>query len=67
MNVTVNIKVEFCLQLVSVLREVRYLESDTKVEIPEEATKIFSTRETYRKYIANLNLTQQWYNKVGCS
>ena len=53
-------------QLVAVLREVKYLETEEgkDLPIPEEAAKIFAAKEAFRKYVANLNLTEQWYNKV---
>jgi len=52
------------LQLVSVLREVKYLDVGDSDDIPEEASKIFAAKESFRQYVANLDLTQQWYNKV---
>ncbi|XP_072259402.1 dynein axonemal heavy chain 9 [Pyxicephalus adspersus] len=32
--------------------------------IPREAENIFSSKESYRQYSANLELTANWYNKV---
>lgn len=56
----------FFLQLVAVLREVKYLETEEgkDLPIPEEAAKIFAAKEAFRKYVANLDLTEKWYNKV---
>ena len=54
----------FLFQLVSVLREVKYLDDADIEDIPEEAAKIFAAKESYRQYVANVDLTQQWYNKV---
>lgn len=47
----------------SVLREVKYLDLNQD-EIPQIAANIFAQKELYRKYVANLDLTEQWYNKV---
>jgi len=60
------IAVNFDPQLVAVLREVKYLESEEgkNLPIPPEAAAIFAAKEAFRKYVANLNLTEQWYNKV---
>ncbi|XP_077110730.1 dynein axonemal heavy chain 9 isoform X2 [Ranitomeya variabilis] len=58
------INVNFDPQLVSVLREVKYLQTLNMETIPKEAEDIFSTKESYRQYRANLDLTTTWYNKV---
>ena len=46
------------------LREVRYLEVFADESIPESAATLYSKNDTLRKFIANLELTVQWYNKV---
>ena len=51
-------------QLVAVLREVKYLEIRASEEIPGSAADIYSKNDTFRQYVANLDLTVQWYNKV---
>jgi len=45
-------------QLVSVLREVRYLESLKRedIEIPGSAAGIYSKNDLFRQYLANLDL-----------
>lgn len=58
------ISVNFDPQLVAVLREVKYLEIRGSEEIPESAAAIYSKNDTFRQYVANLDLTVQWYNKV---
>ncbi|KAF5902959.1 dynein heavy chain 9, axonemal, partial [Clarias magur] len=58
------ISVNFNPQLVSVLREVKYLEARQDEDIPELAANIYSNREQLRQYIANLELMTGWYNKV---
>ena len=52
------------MQLVAVLREVKYLEIREKEEIPGSAATMYSKNDTFRKFVANLDLTVQWYNKV---
>ena len=54
------------LQLVALLREVKYLQqhNDDKHPIPESAVAIFAKDETYRKYLQNLDVTVHLYNTV---
>ncbi|OCT60754.1 dynein heavy chain 9, axonemal isoform X2 [Xenopus laevis] len=56
--------VNFDPQLVSVLREVKYLQELRMETIPKEAGDIFSFKESYRTFTANLELTANRYNKV---
>ncbi|XP_067860408.1 dynein axonemal heavy chain 9-like [Heptranchias perlo] len=58
------ISVNFDPQLVSVLREVRYLEACHTEKIPDTAAEIYASKESYRQYVATLELTTNWYNKV---
>lgn len=51
------------LQLVAVLREVRYFEERGREDIPDSAAAIYAKNDTLRDYVNNLNLTVQWYNK----
>ena len=46
------------------LREVKYLEIREKEEIPGSASNMYSKNDTFRKFVANLDLTVNWYNKV---
>ena len=46
------------------LREVHYLEIRGEETIPESAAVLYGRNDTLRKYVANLDLTVQWYNKV---
>ncbi len=64
--IQINIQDARCafLQLVAVLREVKYLEVRGEEEIPQSASEIYGRNETLRMYVANLDLTVQWYNKV---
>ena len=52
------------MQLVAVLREVKYLEQRGVDDIPASAAKIYEKNDTFRDYINNLDLTVKWYNKV---
>ncbi|XP_048343352.1 dynein axonemal heavy chain 9-like [Sphaerodactylus townsendi] len=61
------IAVNFDPQLVSVLREVNYLGVDQIGRIPEVAADIFSSKETFRQLVANLELMVTWYNKILCT
>ncbi|XP_077101765.1 dynein axonemal heavy chain 9 [Siphateles boraxobius] len=58
------ISVNFSPQLVSVLREVKYLKARQAEAIPDMADDIYSKRELLWQYVANLELTTSWYNKV---
>lgn len=48
----------------SVLREVKYLKARQAEAIPDMADDIYSKRELLWQYVANLELTTSWYNKV---
>ncbi|KAL6475225.1 hypothetical protein MHYP_G00162650 [Metynnis hypsauchen] len=61
---TRRITVNFNPQLVSVLREVKYLEARQAEDIPDLAADIYSNKELLWQYVANLELTAGWYNKV---
>ena len=61
------LSVNFDPQLVSTLREVKYLEmrdDSSSNAIPKEAASMFARNEMYRKYLSNLDLTVAWYNKI---
>ncbi|AWP17229.1 putative dynein heavy chain 9 axonemal [Scophthalmus maximus] len=61
---TALISVNFSPQLVSVLREVKYLEARQTEAIPETAVQIYTTRKQLWEYVANLELAVSRYNKV---
>ena len=52
------------MKLVATLREVKYFEIRAEEEIPGPAAALYSRNDTFRKFLANLDLTVQWYNKV---
>ncbi|KFW62348.1 Dynein heavy chain 9, axonemal, partial [Pygoscelis adeliae] len=58
------ITVNFDPQLVSVLREVSYLSGSQMGAIPPTAAEIYSSKESYRQMVANLELMVNRYNKV---
>uniref|UniRef100_A0A8C4ZK88 Uncharacterized protein n=1 Tax=Gadus morhua TaxID=8049 RepID=A0A8C4ZK88_GADMO len=61
---TRHVTVNFNPQLVSVLREVKYLEATQMESIPETAVQIYTTRGQLQQYITNLELISRQYNKV---
>uniref|UniRef100_G1PM87 AAA+ ATPase domain-containing protein n=1 Tax=Myotis lucifugus TaxID=59463 RepID=G1PM87_MYOLU len=58
------LSVNFDPKLVAVLREVKYLLMLRKSDIPDSALAIFEKRNTILKYIGNLELLVQAYNKL---
>ncbi|NXL65574.1 DYH9 protein, partial [Chordeiles acutipennis] len=56
--------VNFDPQLVSVLREVSYLSGSQMGTIPATAAEIYSSKESYRQMVTNLDLMVNRYNKV---
>ncbi|XP_026986875.1 dynein axonemal heavy chain 9 [Sagmatias obliquidens] len=61
---TKQITVNFSPQLISVLKEMSYLQPQQMTHIPETAAAMFSSREFYRQLVAKLELMANWYNKV---
>ncbi|KAM7067437.1 dynein axonemal heavy chain 9 [Molossus nigricans] len=61
---TKQMTVNFSPQLLSVLREMRYLQPAQLKHIPETAAAMYSSREFYRQLVASLGLMANWYNKV---
>ncbi|XP_036884188.1 dynein heavy chain 9, axonemal isoform X2 [Sturnira hondurensis] len=61
---TKQITVNFNPQLLSVLKEMRYLQLRQMKHIPDTAAAMFSSREFYRQLVAHLELMANWYNKV---
>lgn len=48
----------------AVLREVKYLLIRNQEEIPQSANDVFAANDTLLLYVANLDLTVAWYNKI---
>ncbi|XP_032178864.1 dynein heavy chain 9, axonemal isoform X1 [Mustela erminea] len=61
---TKQIAVNFNPQLISVLKEMSYLEPRQMAQVPETAATMFSSKEFYRQLVAKLELMASWYNKV---
>ena len=53
-----------CVQLVAVLREVKYLLIRNMEEIPASASQLYANNDTLLMYVAHLDLTVAWYNKI---
>lgn len=51
-------------QLVAVLREVKYLTMRETENIPTSASELYVKNDTLLSYVANLDLTVAWYNKI---
>jgi len=51
-------------QLVTVLKEVYFLESREYENVPSQALELYSRRDELRKYVINLNQTVYYYNKI---
>jgi len=49
---------------VAVLREVKYLLLLGTENIPESAASLYEQKDTLLSYVANLDLTVAWYNKI---
>ncbi|NWU90022.1 DYH9 protein, partial [Upupa epops] len=58
------ITVNFNPQLVSVLREVKYLSGGQMGDIPPTAAEIYASKVSYRHMVAKLELMANRYNKV---
>ncbi|XP_069067570.1 dynein axonemal heavy chain 11 [Pleurodeles waltl] len=56
--------VNFDPKLLSVLREVKYLKMLNQSHIPRTALNIYSKRDTFLKFIGNLDLVVHWYNNL---
>ena len=60
-----NTNQSYIPQLVAVLREVKYLEIRGTSNIPESAANMYAKNEVLRQYVANMDLTVHWYNRVS--
>ncbi|XP_062979874.1 dynein axonemal heavy chain 11 [Elgaria multicarinata webbii] len=58
------LNVNFDPKLFAVLRDVKYLLLLDQPDIPSSALELYEKRGTFAKYIGNLELVVQWYNKV---
>ncbi|XP_040979289.1 LOW QUALITY PROTEIN: dynein heavy chain 17, axonemal [Aquila chrysaetos chrysaetos] len=58
------LSVNFSKELVTVLREVKYLNFQQQKDIPGNAESLFAQNETFQKFVDNLDLIVGWYNEV---
>nr|CAD7439423.1 unnamed protein product [Timema bartmani] len=58
------LQLNFDDELVSILREVSYLKTLGKEDIPEEALDLYQRNEDIRLWVGNLNLVIEWYNGI---
>ncbi|XP_020637559.3 dynein axonemal heavy chain 11 isoform X1 [Pogona vitticeps] len=58
------LSVNFDPKLVAVLKDVKYLLRLDQPDIPSLALELYKKRDMLDKYIGNLELIVQWYNKV---
>ncbi|XP_074840744.1 dynein axonemal heavy chain 11 isoform X2 [Carettochelys insculpta] len=58
------LSVNFDSKLVALLREVTYLLMLNRSDIPDSALAMYEKRKIFAKYIGNLELVVQWYNKL---
>lgn len=59
-----SVRVCVVSQLVAVLREVKYLLIRNMEEIPASASQLYANNDTLLMYVAHLDLTVAWYNKI---
>ncbi|KAM9806325.1 dynein axonemal heavy chain 11 isoform 1-T1 [Syngnathus typhle] len=57
------ILVNFNPKLAEVLKDVKYIQT-LNINIPVEAMTVFEKRDLFTKYVMNLQLVVQWYNKL---
>uniref|UniRef100_UPI0037E727D7 dynein axonemal heavy chain 11 n=1 Tax=Semicossyphus pulcher TaxID=241346 RepID=UPI0037E727D7 len=58
------ISVNFDTKLSEVLKDVKYIQTLSKIKIPEAAMTVFEKRFMFTKYVSSLQLLVQWYNKL---
>ncbi|GAB1597647.1 dynein beta chain, ciliary isoform X1, partial [Argonauta hians] len=58
------ITVNFDQELISVLKEVKYMEIRDIPDIPDSSNQLYSRRDDFYLYVTNLDQTVLWYNEV---
>ncbi|CAH1164042.1 unnamed protein product [Phaedon cochleariae] len=61
---TSELLLNFNPELTAILREVHYMKLTGEPNIPEIVLKLAERNDVFQKYIANLNSTVTWYNKI---
>ncbi|KAM7383622.1 hypothetical protein PAMP_003257 [Pampus punctatissimus] len=58
------ISVNFNPKLTEVLKDVKYIQTLSQINIPAAAVTVFDKRDMFTKYVSSLQLIVQWYNKL---
>ncbi|KAG7242136.1 hypothetical protein INR49_024182, partial [Caranx melampygus] len=58
------VSVNFNPKLTEVLKDVKYIQTLSQVNIPAAAMTVFDKRDMFTKYVSSLQLLVQWYNKL---
>uniref|UniRef100_A0A7N8XYV6 Dynein axonemal heavy chain 11 n=1 Tax=Mastacembelus armatus TaxID=205130 RepID=A0A7N8XYV6_9TELE len=58
------ISVNFNPKLTQVLKDVKYIQTLSQINIPAAAMIVFEKRDMFTKYVSSLQLLAQWYNKL---
>ncbi|XP_019220092.2 LOW QUALITY PROTEIN: dynein heavy chain 11, axonemal [Oreochromis niloticus] len=58
------ISVNFNPKLTEALKDVKYFQTLSEINIPPDALAVFEKREMFTKYVNSLQLLVQWYNKL---
>lgn len=61
------IAVNFDPQLVSVLKEVKYMEIRGTEDIPQSGYELYGRREDFFRFVTNMDMTVLWYNNIRTS
>ncbi|KAM9852522.1 dynein axonemal heavy chain 11 [Aulostomus maculatus] len=58
------ISVNFNPKLIEVLKDVKYIQTLSHINIPAAAMTVFEKRDMFTKYVSSLQLVVEWYNKL---
>ncbi|XP_069552287.1 dynein axonemal heavy chain 11 [Brachyistius frenatus] len=58
------ISVNFNPKLTEVLKDVKYIQTLSEINIPAAALTVFEKRDMFTKYMSSLQLLVQWHNKL---
>ncbi|XP_034030917.1 dynein heavy chain 11, axonemal [Thalassophryne amazonica] len=58
------ISVNFNPKLMEVLKDVKYIQTLSHIDIPAAAMTVFHRRDTFTKYMSSMQLLVQWYNSL---
>ncbi|KAM3614782.1 uncharacterized protein V6R79_018954 [Siganus canaliculatus] len=63
-NASGLIAVNFSPKLTEVLKDVKYVQTLSQIEVPADARTVFEKRFLLTKYVNSLQLLAQWYNQL---